>query len=89
MNQEELKKRRKLAYREAKARRDADPAYQAMKEKAKIDRKAHYRSIKDAIKSEKQLEKKMRQAEKDAALMALIKPASSLEENYNEKIFTK
>jgi hypothetical protein len=81
LNKEELRLRRKKAYQEAKAKRDADPKYQALKEKLKQDRKAKYRAIKDQMKKEKLEARQKRIAEKDAALMALMFPASCLKKN--------
>ena len=77
-SKEELRQRRKEAYQKAKAKRDADPRYQAMKEKAKLDRRAAYQKFKEQQKSAKLEEKQKRIAEKDAALMALVIPASKL-----------
>jgi hypothetical protein len=79
MTKEEIRQKRKEAYQQAKAKRDADPRYQALKEKVKEERKAKYRVFKDQQKKEKLAAKQKRIAEKDAALMALIMPASSLE----------
>jgi hypothetical protein len=81
MLKEDLKNKRKQAYLRAKAKRDADPAYQALKEKVKLERKAKYKAIKDQAKQAKLDAKQKIRAEKDAALMALIKPASSLEDS--------
>lgn len=78
-SQEELRQKRKLAYQKAKAKRDADPRYIALKEKLKQDRKAQYRAFKDQHKKEKLEAKNKRIAGKDAALMALVMPASNLE----------
>lgn len=76
---DELRQKRKEAYQKAKAKRDADPRYQLMKEKVKEQRKAKYRAFKDQQKKEKLEAKQKRIAEKDAALMALVMPASKLE----------
>lgn len=78
MDKEELRKRRKEAYQNAKAKRDADPRYQAIKEKANAERKAKYREIKEQQKKAKREAKEKRIAEKDAVLMALIMKASDL-----------
>lgn len=79
ISKEEQRKRRKDAYREAKAKRDADPRYQAMKEKAKEQRRATYQALRDEQRCKKLEEKRARIAEKDAALMLLMKPATELE----------
>jgi type III secretory pathway component EscR len=81
MTKEELRQKRKEAYQQAKAKRDADPRYQQLLEKVKEKRKAKYRAFKDQQKKEKIEAKQKRIAEKDAALMALVKPASELECN--------
>ena len=79
MDKEQLRKWRQEAYQKAKARREADPRYQELKERAKEQRRAQYRAYKDA-KMQKKLEAKRKKiAEKDAALMLLIKRASELE----------
>lgn len=78
-NKEELREKQREAYRQAKAKRDADPRYQAMKEKAKLERRAKYRAIKDEQKRAKLEVQQKKRAEKDAALMALMMPASNLE----------
>lgn len=76
---EELRQKRKEAYQKAKAKRDADPKYQAMKEQAKQARKDQYRAFRDRRKKAAQDEKEKIRAEQDAALMALMRPASELE----------
>ncbi len=78
-NKEQPRQKRKEAYQKAKAKRDADPRCQAMKEKVNQERRAKYRAMKDQQKREKLEEKQKKRAEKDAALMALIMPASRLE----------
>lgn len=78
-NKEQLSQKRKEAYRKAKAKRDADPRYQAMKEKANQERRAKYRAMRDQQKREKLEAKQKARAEKDALLMALMMPASKLE----------
>ncbi len=78
MDKEELRQKRKDAYQKAKAKRDADPKYQALKEKVKEARKAKYRAFQDQRKTAKEEDRKKRRAEKDAALMALLKPASQI-----------
>lgn len=78
MTKEEQQKKRKEAYKRAKAKRDADPRYQALKEKIKQERKAKYQTIKEQMKQEKLLAKQKRIAEKDAALMTFVMPASNL-----------
>jgi hypothetical protein len=79
LSKEELRQKRKEAYQKAKAKRDADPRYQALKEKVKQDRKEKYREFQDQQKKEKLEVKQKKRAEKDAALMALVMPASKLE----------
>lgn len=79
MTKEELRQKRKEAYQKAKAKRDADPRYQLLKEKVKQEQKAKYRAFKDQQKKEKLEAKQKRIAEKDAVLMALVMPASELE----------
>jgi hypothetical protein len=79
MTKEELRQKRKEAYQQAKAKRNADPRYQALKQRIKAERKAKYRALKDQQKKEKLEAKQKRIAEKDAALMALVMPASNLE----------
>lgn len=78
-SKDELSQKRKEAYQKAKAKRDTDPRYQALKEKLKQDRKATYRAFKDKQKKAKLEAKQKRIAEKDKALMALLMPASNLE----------
>lgn len=77
-SKEELRQMRKVAYQKAKAKRDADPAYQALKEKQKLERKDKYQAFKAQQKEAKLSAKRQKQADKDAALMALMIPASSL-----------
>lgn len=77
-SKEELRQKRKEAYQKAKAKRDADPRYQALKEKVKQDRKDKYRAFQDQQKQAKLEAKQRKRAEKDAALMALMMPASEL-----------
>jgi hypothetical protein len=77
---EALRLKRKEAYQKAKAKRDADPRFIALKEKLKEDRKAKYRAYKDAQKKAKLEAKEKRIDEKDAALMVLVIKASDLEE---------
>ncbi len=79
VDKEELRQKRKDSYQKAKAKRDADPCYQALKEKAKLDRKAKYRAFQDQRKKAKTEAKQKKRAEKDADLMALMMPASKLE----------
>lgn len=81
MDKEALQKKRRQAYLAAKAKRDADPRYQQLKEDAKQKRKAQYQAIRTQIKDAKRAERDKRIAEKDAALMALVFPASMLEMN--------
>ncbi len=73
-------KKKKRAYQKAKAKRDTDPRFIALKEKLKEDRRAKYRAFKDSQKKAKLEAKKKRIAEKDAALMALVMKASDLED---------
>lgn len=91
-----MQEKRKLAYRQAKKIRDADPAYIALKEKARLERKERYQAIKKALKDEKILDRKLRQAEKDAALLAMVMPGFEFEkkqqqilENNNEEILSE
>lgn len=81
LSKEEIRQKRKEAYQKAKAKRDADPCYQALKEKVKQDRKAKYRAFQDRQKRAKLEAKQKKRAEKDAALMALFIPASELEKS--------
>lgn len=53
MTKEEAKAFRKAAYQKAKAARDADPNYQALKQKQKEASRARYRAHADAIKAKK------------------------------------
>lgn len=53
MIKEELKAARKAAYQKAKALRDADPNYQALKLKHKEAARARYRAHADALKAKK------------------------------------
>jgi hypothetical protein len=71
-SKEELRQKRKEAYQRAKTKRDADPRYQALKEKAKAERRAKYRAFKDAQKQARLLAKQERIAEKDKALMGMV-----------------
>ena len=80
MDKEELRKKRKEAYQKAKAKRDADPKYQALKERMNEARRAKYRAFQEQKKKAKEDERKRKRAEKDAALMALMKLASQLEQ---------
>jgi hypothetical protein len=52
-SKEELRQKRKEAYQKGKAKRDADPLYQALKEKVKQDRKDKYRAFQDQQKQAK------------------------------------
>ncbi len=76
---EALRLKRKGAYQKAKAKRDADPRFIALKEKLKENRKAKCRAFKDAQKKAKLEAKQKRIAEKDAALMALVMKGAELE----------
>lgn len=76
---EELRRRRKDAYQKAKALRDSDPHYQALKEQQKQERRAAYRALKEQRDHEKLRAKRERIAEKDKALMALMITATELE----------
>lgn len=78
-DKEQIRQKRKEAYQKAKAERDADPSYQALKEEAKQARKAKYRALKNQEKMKKLEEKKQRIAKKDAALMEFFISASELE----------
>lgn len=96
MDTMDARERRKHAYRQAKKIRDADPAYIALKEKAKLERKERYHATKKALKDEKILERKLRQAEKDAVLLAMVMPGIEFEkkqqaimENNNEEILSE
>jgi hypothetical protein len=80
LSKEDLRQKRKEAYQKAKARRDADPRYQALKEKVKQERKDKYRAFQNQQKRTKLEAKQKVRAEKDAALMALVMPASKLEQ---------
>lgn len=77
---EELRQKRKEAYQMAKAKRDADPRYQALKNKISQERKAKYRAFQDQKKKAKAEAKERKQTEKDAALKSMVMPASDLEE---------
>lgn len=76
---EEIRQKRKEAYQKAKAKRDADPRYQALKEKIKQDRKAKYQAYRNKIRKEKEAEEQKRRASKDEALKAFFVLASELE----------
>jgi type II secretory pathway component HofQ len=65
MDKDELKKRRKEAYQKAKAKRDADPRYQALKEEQKRRRKQQYRDLKEREKQKKIAEKLEREKKRD------------------------
>lgn len=80
ISKEELRQKRKEAYQKAKEKRDADPHYQALREKAKTARREAYRAFKEQQKNIKLEEKRKRVAEKDLALMALLFKASDLEQ---------
>lgn len=80
MDKEALRQKWKEAYQKAKAKRDADPKYQALKERMNEARRAKYRNFQDQKKKAKDDERKKKRTEKDAALMALMKPASQLEQ---------
>lgn len=60
---------RKAAYQKAKAARDNDPKYQAMKVQAKEERRARYQAHKQKIKDEKEAARRERQRIKDEVLM--------------------
>ncbi|MCA9508572.1 MAG: hypothetical protein KC505_09140 [Myxococcales bacterium] len=79
LTKEELRQKRKEAYQKAKAKRDADPQFQALKEKMKEARKEKYRAHRDKIKKAKEEEKQKKRAEKDASLMVFFKSDSELE----------
>lgn len=68
MDKEAQKAKRKEAYQKAKEKRDRDPEYLALKEKANAARKAQYQEYKNKLKAEKLQEKKLRQAERDEEL---------------------
>ncbi len=78
MDKEALRQKRKEAYQKAKAKRDADPKYQTLKELMNETRRAKYSAFQNQKKKAKEDERKKKRAEKDAALMALLKPASQL-----------
>jgi len=78
IDKEELKKKRKELYREAKKKRDADPAFIAYKQKLKDKRKALYRQFKDKQKKEKDAAKQEKQLAKEAALKLFFKDAKDL-----------
>lgn len=80
-SKEALQKMRKEAYQKAKAKRDADPAYQALKEKQKLERKTKYQAFKAEQKEAKLAAKRKKQEEKDAALMETVTMASTLKTN--------
>ncbi len=69
MDKEQLKAMRKAAYQKAKAARDNDPEYQAMKTKVKEEQRARYRALKQKIKDEKEAARIERQRVKDELLM--------------------
>lgn len=79
MDKEQLRQKRKEAYQKAKARRDADPQYQALKEKMKQARKSRYSAFKKRQKEIKALDKQKRIEEKDNLLKQMLIPASQLE----------
>ena len=79
LTKEELRQKRKDAYRAAKEKRDADPKFIAFKEKIKAQKKAYQKSVKDRNKKTKEEARKKARQERDAALMALLRPASELE----------
>jgi hypothetical protein len=72
LSKEETRQKRKEAYQKAKAKRDADPCYQALKEKIKQDRKDKYRAHRNKIKKAKEEEKQIKRAAKDEALKAFL-----------------
>lgn len=80
LTKEQIREKRKALYQQAKAKRDADPHYQALKENAKLERRKKYREYADQQKQEKLDEKLKKRAQKDALLMEMIKPASSLDD---------
>lgn len=80
---EEMRQRRREAYQKAKAERDADPHYQALKQKAKDERKKKYQDFKNQHNAVKRAAKEKRIAEKDAALMELVRFASEWSEKKN------
>ncbi len=69
MDKEQIKALRKAAYQKAKAARDNDPEYQAMKAKANEERRARYKAHKEKLKSAKEADRLERQRKKDEALM--------------------
>jgi|HubBroStandDraft_6_1064221.scaffolds.fasta_scaffold1040291_1 hypothetical protein len=76
MNKEELKAKRKEAYQKAKEKRDLDPKYIALKEKARQERKAQYQEYKNKLKQEKEAE---RQKQKDLRDEEIAKEAGLFE----------
>jgi len=68
LKKEELKKARKLAYEKAKKARDDNPAFQALKQKYKEQRKALYRAQADALKLRKKAARILEIKAKDEAL---------------------
>jgi hypothetical protein len=79
-NKEALRQKRKEAYKRAKATRDADPRYQALKEKVNAERRAKYRAFKEQQEQAKRQAREKKIAEKDAALMALVMKGADLEQ---------
>lgn len=84
MDKESLRKARKEAYQKAKAMRDADPKYQAIKEKAKADRRAQYKEFKEQQKQKKILDKQKRSAERDKELLVMVMKGKEWEEKHEQ-----
>ncbi|MCA9508277.1 MAG: hypothetical protein KC505_07655 [Myxococcales bacterium] len=72
MDKEKLKALRKAAYQKAKADRENDPEYQAMKAKVKEERKARYKAYKQQLKDAKEAARIERQRKKDQELMEIF-----------------
>lgn len=69
MDKEQLKEMRKLAYKKAKEKRDCDPEYLSMKQKAKEKRQALYQAHKEKIKKEKEEARLKRVKQRDEELI--------------------
>lgn len=72
MNKEEQRALRKAAYQKAKAARDNDPAYQALKQKMKDEQKARYQAFKKKCNDEKKAARQERQKARDEVLMEVF-----------------
>lgn len=75
MTPEEIKQAKKLAYQKAKALREANPTYQALKAKHKEMRRAQHQARAESLKGKKRaLRLAQRKAKDDELAQAFVNP---------------